>query len=220
MELNRMIDHTILKPEATEAAVRKIIEEAKQCNFFSVCINPCWVALAKAELAASEVSVCTVIGFPLGANTTEVKAYEAAQAIKNGADEVDMVLNIGALKSQHYDQVLKDIQGVVAAAKDQALVKVIIETALLTEAEKVKACELAKQAGADFVKTSTGFSNGGATVEDIRLMRATVGPEMGVKASGGIHNAAEAEAMVVAGATRIGTSAGVAIMSGTTGTGY
>jgi deoxyribose-phosphate aldolase len=220
MELNRLIDHTILKPEANETAVRKIIEEAKQYNFFSVCINPCWVALAKAELKETQVSVCTVIGFPLGANTSEVKAYEAADAIKNGADEVDMVLNIGALKSQQYEKVLADIQGVVAAAKDKALVKVIIETALLTDEEKVKACELAKQAGADFVKTSTGFSTGGATTADIRLMRAAVGPEMGVKASGGIHNEAEAKAMVEAGATRIGTSAGVAIMSGTSGESY
>jgi deoxyribose-phosphate aldolase len=220
MELNRLIDHTILKPEANETAVRKIIEEAKQYNFFSVCINPCWVALAKAELKETQVSVCTVIGFPLGANTSEVKAYEAADAIKNGADEVDMVLNIGALKSQQHEKVLADIQGVVAAAKDKALVKVIIETALLTDEEKVKACELAKQAGADFVKTSTGFSTGGATTADIRLMRAAVGPEMGVKASGGIHNEAEAKAMVEAGATRIGTSAGVAIMSGTSGESY
>jgi deoxyribose-phosphate aldolase len=220
MELNRLIDHTILKPEANETAVRKIIEEAKQYNFFSVCINPCWVALAKAELKETQVSVCTVIGFPLGANTSKVKAYEAADAIKNGADEVDMVLNIGALKSQQYEKVLADIQGVVAAAKDKALVKVIIETALLTDEEKVKACELAKQAGADFVKTSTGFSTGGATTADIRLMRAAVGPEMGVKASGGIHNEAEAKAMVEAGATRIGTSAGVAIMSGTSGESY
>lgn len=220
MELNRMIDHTILKPEATEEAVLKIIEEAKEYNFFSVCINPYWVALAKEKLADTTVSVCTVIGFPLGANTSEVKAYEAADAINNGANEVDMVINIGALKSQQYKKVLKDIQGVVEAAKGKALVKVIIETALLTEAEKIKACELAKEAGADFVKTSTGFSTGGATVADIRLMRATVGPEMGVKASGGIHNEAEAKAMIEAGATRIGTSAGVSIMSGTTGAGY
>ena len=220
MELNRMIDHTILKPEATEAAVQKIIDEAKEYNFFSVCINPCWVAFASEQLADTDVAVCTVIGFPLGANTPEVKAYEAADAIKNGANEVDMVINIGALKSQQYDYVRQDIQGIVDAAKGKALVKVIIETALLTDEEKVKACELAKEAGADFVKTSTGFSTGGAKVADIRLMRETVGPDMGVKASGGVHNAEEALAMIEAGATRIGASTGVAIVSGATGEGY
>ncbi|EIV0110621.1 deoxyribose-phosphate aldolase [Enterococcus faecalis] len=220
MELNRMIDHTILKPEATEAAVQKIIDEAKEYNFFSVCINPCWVAFASEQLADTDVAVCTVIGFPLGANTPEVKAYEAADAIKNGVNEVDMVINIGALKSQQYDYVRQDIQGVVDAAKGKALVKVIIETALLTDEEKVKACELAKEAGADFVKTSTGFSTGGAKVADIRLMRETVGPDMGVKASGGVHNAEEALAMIEAGATRIGASTGVAIVSGATGEGY
>lgn len=220
MELNRMIDHTILKPEATEAAVQKNIDEAKEYNFFSVCINPCWVAFASEQLADTDVAVCTVIGFPLGANTPEVKAYEAADAIKNGANEVDMVINIGALKSQQYDYVRQDIQGVVDAAKGKALVKVIIETALLTDEEKVKACELAKEAGADFVKTSTGFSTGGAKVADIRLMRETVGPDMGVKASGGVHNAEEALAMIEAGATRIGASTGVAIVSGATGEGY
>ena len=220
MELNRMIDHTILKPEATEAAVQKIIDEAKEYNFFSVCINPCWVAFASEQLADTDVAVCTVIGFPLGANTPEVKAYEAADAIKNGANEVDMVINIGALKSQQYDYVRQDIQGVVDAAKGKALVKVIIETALLTDEENVKACELAKEAGADFVKTSTGFSTGGAKVADIRLMRETVGPDMGVKASGGMHNAEEALAMIEAGATRIGASTGVAIVSGATGEGY
>ena len=215
-----MIDHTILKPEATEAAVQKIIDEAKEYNFFSVCINPCWVAFASEQLADTDVAVCTVIGFPLGANTPEVKAYEAADAIKNGANEVDMVINIGALKSQQYDYVRQDIQGVVDATKGKALVKVIIETALLTDEEKVKACELAKEAGADFVKTSTGFSTGGAKVADIRLMRETVGPDMGVKASGGVHNAEEALAMIEAGATRIGASTGVAIVSGATGEGY
>ena len=220
MELNRMIDHTILKPEATEAAVQKIIDEAKEYNFFSVCINPCWVAFASEQLANTDVAVCTVIGFPLGANTPEVKAYEAADAIKNGANEVDMVINIGALKSQQYDHVRQDIQGVVDAAKGKALVKVIIETALLTDEEKVKACELAKEASADFVKTSTGFSTGGAKVADIRLMRETVGPDMGVKASGGVHNAEEALSMIEAGATRIGASTGVAIVSGATGEGY
>lgn len=220
MELNQMIDHTILKANATEEDVLRIIEEAKENKFFSVCINPYWVALAKEQLAGTGVSVCTVIGFPLGANTSEVKAYEANDAINNGATEIDMVINVGALKSKQYKKVLKDIQGVVEAAKDRALVKVIIETALLTDEEKVKVCELAKEAGADFVKTSTGFSTGGATVADVKLMRETVGPDMGVKASGGIHNAEEARAMIEAGATRIGTSAGLAIMAGTTGTGY
>ncbi|WP_207696458.1 deoxyribose-phosphate aldolase [Enterococcus sp. DIV0212c] len=220
MELNQMIDHTILKADAQEEDILRIIEEAKKYEFFSVCINPCWVALAKEHLAGTSVDVCTVIGFPLGANTSEVKAYEATDAINNGATEVDMVINVGALKSKQYKKVLKDIQAVVDAAKGKALVKVIIETALLTDEEKIKVCELAKEAGADFVKTSTGFSTGGATVADVKLMRETVGPDMGVKASGGIHNEAEAKAMIDAGATRIGTSAGVAIMEGATGTGY
>lgn len=220
MELNRLIDHTILKADATEVDVLRIIEEAKEYSFYSVCINPTWVALAKEKLQGAPVAVCTVIGFPLGANTSEVKAYETTNAIQNGADEVDMVINIGALKSEHFNKVQKDIEAVVEAAKDRALVKVIIETALLEKDEIIKACELAKAAGADFVKTSTGFSTGGAKVEDVRLMRETVGPDMGVKASGGIHNEAEALAMVEAGATRIGTSAGVAIMAGQTGVGY
>lgn len=220
MELNQMIDHTILKADAKEEDVLRIIEEAKKYEFFSVCINPCWVALAKEHLAGTSVDVCTVIGFPLGANTSEVKAYEATDAINNGATEVDMVINVGALKSKQYKKVSKDIQAVVDAAKDKALVKVIIETALLTDEEKIKVCELAKEAGADFVKTSTGFSTGGATAADVKLMRETVGPDMGVKASGGIHNEAQAQAMIDAGATRIGTSAGVAIMEGATGAGY
>lgn len=198
----------------------KSLKKQRNIIFFSVCVNPFWVALAKEKLKDSSVAVCTVIGFPLGANTSEVKGYEAADAIANGAAEVDMVINIGALKSKQYKKVLRDIQAVVEAVKNKALVKVIIETALLTDEEKIKACELAKEAGADFVKTSTGFSTGGATVEDIKLMRATVGPDMGVKASGGIHNSEEALEMIEAGATRIGTSAGVSIMAGTTGTGY
>ena len=211
MELNRMIDHTILKADATEEDVLRIIEEAKTYHFYSVCINPTWVSLAAEKLQGEPTAVCTVIGFPLGANTS---------AIKNGADEVDMVINVGALKSKQYKKVQADIEAVVEAAKDKALVKVIIETALLDNEEIVKACELAKAAGADFVKTSTGFSTGGAVVEDVRLMRETVGPEMGVKASGGIHNEAEAAAMVEAGANRLGTSASVAIVTGSTGAGY
>lgn len=214
MELNRMIDHTILKPEATEAAVQKIIDEAKEYNFFSVCINPCWVAFASEQLADTDVAVCTVIGFPLGANTPEVKAYEAADAIKNGANEVDMVINIGALKSQQYDYVRQDIQGVVDAAKGKALVKVIIETALLTDEEKVKACELAVKAGTDYVKTSTGFGTGGSTPADIKLMRETVGENIGVKASGGVRTAEDAKAVIEAGASRIGASASIAIVTG------
>ncbi|EME7218706.1 deoxyribose-phosphate aldolase [Enterococcus sp. 3G1_DIV0629] len=220
MELNRMIDHTILKADASKEAVMQIIEEAKKYHFYSVCINPTWVALAKEQLQGEPVAVCTVIGFPLGANTSETKAFETTDAINNGADEVDMVINIGALKSKDDQKVQKDIEAVVEAAKDRALVKVIIETSLLDREEIIRACELAKAAGADFVKTSTGFSTGGAKVEDVRLMRETVGPEMGVKASGGIHNEEEAMAMIEAGATRIGTSAGVAIVSGSTGESY
>lgn len=220
MNLNRMMDHTILKPETTKEGVMKIINEAKEHHFYSVCVNPTWVALAAEELKTSPTAVCTVIGFPLGANTTATKAFEATDAIQNGADEIDMVINIGALKSGDNALVQKDIEGVVAAAKDRALVKVIIETALLTNDEIVRACELAKAAGADFVKTSTGFSTGGATVDDVRLMRATVGPEMGVKASGGIHDEAQARALIEAGASRLGTSASVAIISGSTGVGY
>ncbi|MGG5317605.1 deoxyribose-phosphate aldolase [Enterococcus sp. AZ072] len=220
MELNRMIDHTILKADATKDDVMKIIEEAKKYHFYSVCINPTWVSMAAKELKGAPVAVCTVIGFPLGANTSEVKAFEVKNAIENGADEVDMVINIGELKDGNYGKVQKDIEAVVNAAKDQALVKVIIETSLLDRDEKIKACELAKAAGADFVKTSTGFSTGGATIEDVKLMRETVGPEMGVKASGGIHNAKEAMAMIEAGATRLGASSGVAIMNGLSGTGY
>jgi deoxyribose-phosphate aldolase len=213
-ELNRMIDHTLLKPEATKAQIEKLCAEAKEYHFMSVCVNPTWVKYAAELLAGTDVKVCTVIGFPLGANTPAVKAFETAQAIQDGATEVDMVINIGALKSGMYDLVLDDIKAVVQAAQGKALTKVIIETCLLTDEEKVKACELAKEAGADFVKTSTGFSTGGATVADIALMRKTVGPEMGVKASGGVRDTATAKAMVEAGANRIGASASVAIVTG------
>jgi deoxyribose-phosphate aldolase len=214
----KMIDHTLLKPETTKEQIVKLCEEAKEHNFASVCVNPTWVATAAELLKGSDVKVCTVIGFPLGANTPEVKAFETKNAIENGATEVDMVINIGALKSGDDELVEKDIRAVVEAAKGKALVKVIIETCLLTEEEKVRACELAVKAGADFVKTSTGFSTGGATVEDIALMRKTVGPEIGVKASGGVRDAQTAQAMIEAGATRIGTSSGVAIVQGKTGT--
>ncbi|MCA9765499.1 MAG: deoxyribose-phosphate aldolase [Carnobacterium sp.] len=212
-KLANLIDHTALKPGVTKEEILKLTAEAKEYGFYSVCVNPTWVAEAAKQLKGSDVDVCTVIGFPLGANTTAVKVYETTDAIHNGATEVDMVINIGALKSKEDDQVLNDIQKVVEAAKGKALVKVIIETCLLTDEEKVRACELAVKAGTDYVKTSTGFSTGGATKEDIALMRKTVGENIGVKASGGIHSKADLEAMVKAGATRIGASAGVAIVS-------
>jgi len=215
----QLIDHTLLKADASKAEVMKLLEEAKQFKFASVCINPTWVKTAAEFLRDTpDVKVCTVIGFPLGATTAEVKAFETKNAIANGASEVDMVINIGALKDKQYDLVEKDIKAVVDAAKGKALTKVIIETSLLTEEEKVKACELAVKAGADFVKTSTGFSTGGATVEDVALMRKTVGPEIGVKASGGVRNLEDAEAMIKAGATRIGASSGVKIVNGETST--
>lgn len=212
-KIANLIDHTALKPGVTKEEILKLTAEAKEYGFYSVCVNPTWVAEAAKQLEGSDVDVCTVIGFPLGANTTEVKVFETTDAITNGATEVDMVINIGALKSKEDDQVLNDIQKVVEAAKGKALVKVIIETCLLTDEEKVRACELAVKAGTDYVKTSTGFSTGGATIEDIALMRKTVGEKIGVKASGGIHSKADVEAMVKAGATRIGASAGVAIVS-------
>ncbi|MDT2046500.1 deoxyribose-phosphate aldolase [Bacillus sp. 1780r2a1] len=214
-EITKMIDHTLLKANATEEQITVLAQEAKEYSFASVCVNPTWVKKA-AELLrdAQAVKVCTVIGFPLGANTPEVKAFETTNAIENGADEVDMVINIGALKDKNYELVERDIKAVVDAAKGKALVKVIIETCLLTDEEKVKACELSVKAGADFVKTSTGFSTGGATVEDIALMRKTVGPDLGVKASGGVRGLEDAKAMIEAGATRIGASSGVSIAKG------
>lgn len=218
MKLNKYIDHTLLKPEATKEQIEKIIEEAKEYDFASVCVNPTWVKLATEELSGSDVKVCTVIGFPLGATTPEVKAFETKNAIENGADEIDMVINIGALKSGNLDLLEKDIQAVVEASGEK-LVKVIIETCLLTDQEKVLACQISQKAGADFVKTSTGFSTGGATVEDVALMRQTVGPDMGVKASGGARSYDDAQAFIKAGATRIGASSGVAIMKGETASG-
>ncbi|WP_160725858.1 deoxyribose-phosphate aldolase [Bacillus sp. USDA818B3_A] len=211
----KIIDHTLLKADATREEIIKIIDEAKQYLFASVCVNPTWIKTA-AELLADtpEVKVCTVIGFPLGATTSETKAFETKNAIENGADEVDMVINIAALKDQNNELVEKDIRAVVEAAEGKALVKVIIETSLLTNEEKARACELAVKAGADFVKTSTGFSTGGATPEDIRLMRQTVGPNIGVKASGGVRSREDALAMIEAGATRIGASSGVSIAKG------
>jgi len=207
-----LVDHTLLKPEATEADIKKLCDEAAQFRFASVCVNPTWVRAAACHLRGTGVPVCTVIGFPLGATLPDVKAYEARRAICDGAHEVDMVINIGALKSVDDCAVEHDIRGVVEAAHESGvLCKVIIETALLTDDEKVRACLAAKRAGADFVKTSTGFAKGGATVADVALMRRTVGAEMGVKASGGVKGIGDARQMVEAGATRIGASVGVKI---------
>jgi len=213
-QLASMIDHTVLKPDAKEEDIRKLCEEAKEYGFATVCVNPCYVPMAKHLLQDSNVGITTVIGFPLGANTITTKTAEAEEAIENGATEVDMVINIGALKDKKYDYVRDEIKAVVHTVNKRAVVKVIIETSLLTDEEKEKACLLAKEAGADFVKTSTGFSGGGATKEDIELMRRTVGDVMGVKASGGVRTRQDAEALIKAGATRIGASASVAIMKG------
>ncbi|RIN26124.1 deoxyribose-phosphate aldolase [Staphylococcus succinus] len=213
MNYAKYIDHTLLKPEATRVQIDKIIEEAKDFNFKSICINPTHVKYAAELLGNSDVLVCTVIGFPLGATTTKSKVFEAEDAINNGASEVDMVINIGALKDGRYEEVQKDIEGVVAAANGKT-VKVIIETCLLTDDEKVKACELSKAAGADFVKTSTGFAGGGATPQDVKLMKDTIGDALEVKASGGVRNLEDFNNMIEAGATRIGASAGVQIIQG------
>lgn len=208
------IDHTLLKAETTREQIIKLCAEAAEFEFASVCVNPSWVETAAAELKDSKVKVCTVIGFPLGASTSETKAFETQDAISNGAGEIDMVINIGALKSGDSETVKKDIQAVVDAAKGKAIVKVIIETALLTDEEKVLASRLSKEAGADFVKTSTGFSTAGANAQDVKLMRETVGAELGVKASGGVRSLEDVQAMIDAGATRIGASSGVQIMQG------
>jgi deoxyribose-phosphate aldolase len=213
-----MIDHTLLKPEATRQQIESLCQEAKEYKFASVCVNPTWVGTAKELLQGSGVMVCTVIGFPLGATTSETKAFETKNAIENGAEEVDMVINIGALKDHNDELVEKDIRAVVEAAKGKAHTKVIIETSLLTNEEKIRACELAVKAGADFVKTSTGFSTGGATAEDIALMRKTVGPDLGVKASGGVRSTEDVQKMIEAGATRIGASSSIAIVNGKTAT--
>ena len=213
-DLARMIDHTSLKPEVTEKDIDVLCKEALEYNFASVCVNPAMVAKAASMLKDSDVKVCTVIGFPLGATTTEVKAFETEDVIKKGATEVDMVINVGKLKEGNLEYVKKDIEAVVNAAKGKALTKVIIETCLLTDEEKVTACKLSKEAGADFVKTSTGFSTGGATAADIKLMRETVGPDLGVKASGGVRSLEDAMTMIENGATRIGASASIAICEG------
>lgn len=216
--LAKMIDHTQLKPDTPKDKITQICQEAKEQNFASVCVNPHWVSYCAELLEGTDVKVCTVIGFPLGATTKETKAFETKQAIEKGATEVDMVINIGELKSGNKELVQQDIEAVVREAEGKAIVKVIIETSLLTEDEKVTASELAKAAGADFVKTSTGFSGGGATVEDISLMRKTVGPDIGVKASGGVRDYEGAKAMIEAGATRIGASSGISIVNGGQGT--
>lgn len=213
MNVAKYIDHTLLKPDSTREQIDKILEEAKKYQFKSVCINPTHVSYASQQLLDTDVLVCTVIGFPLGATTTDVKVFETENAIKNGASEIDMVINIGALKDQRYDEVQKDIEGVIAAANGKT-VKVIIETVFLTDEEKVKACELAEKAGATFVKTSTGFAGGGATPEDVKLMKDTVGNRLEVKASGGVRSLEDFEKMIEAGATRIGASAGVQIIEG------
>lgn len=214
VNLAKYIDHTLLKADASKEQIIKLCAEAREYKFASVCVNPGYVPLASKELSGSGVKTCCVIGFPLGATSTEAKVQETIDSIRNGADEVDMVIHIGAVKSGNWVYVKKDIEEVVIAARGKALVKVIIETCLLTDEEKVKVCAISKMAGADFVKTSTGFSTGGATVEDVKLMRQTVGPDMGVKASGGVRDYKTAMAMIEAGANRIGTSNGITIVKG------
>lgn len=214
-ELARLIDHTQLKPDATPADIERACEEALEHRFASVCVNPSYVPMVAAKLEGSQVKACTVVGFPLGATTTTAKVCEAEQGLRDGATELDMVLLIGALKAGEHDQVQADIAAVAEVCHDKGgLLKVILETALLTDDEKVTACKLAQTAGADFVKTSTGFASHGATVADVRLMRSTVAPQMGVKAAGGIHSYEEAMDLIEAGATRIGASAGVQIIGG------
>ena len=213
MNLAKYIDHTLLKPQASEAEIAKLCQEAKQYGFFIVCVNPYWVSFCKEQLKDSDVKVCTVIGFPLGATPTEVKVFEAKKALADGAGELDMVVNIGAIKSNDWDTVFADIQAVRNAGNNFTL-KVIIETSVLTDEEKVKVCQLAEKAGADFVKTSTGFTGGGATAADVALMRKTVSEKVQVKASGGVRTREDFDAMVAAGATRIGASAGVKIIEG------
>ena len=212
-EMAKYLDDTLLKADATPEQIVKICEEAKTYGCASVCVNSSYVPLVAKELSGSEVKTCCVIGFPLGACTSESKAAETADSIGKGANEVDMVIQIGRAKAGEWDYVKSDIEAVVKAAAGKAIVKVIIETCLLTDEEKIKACQIAKEAGADFVKTSTGFSTGGATVEDIRLMRETVGKDMGVKASGGVRDFEKVQAMIDAGATRIGTSSAAGILN-------
>ncbi|KAB3538606.1 deoxyribose-phosphate aldolase [Alkaliphilus pronyensis] len=214
MNIGKYIDHTVLKPDVKKEEILQYCNDAKAYGFFSVCVNAANVGIVADNLRSSDIKVTAVVGFPLGATTSEVKAYETKEAISNGANEIDMVINIGALKDKDYGYVQRDIEAVVNAANGSAIVKVIIETALLTDEEKIIACQLAKKAGADFVKTSTGFSTGGATVEDVRLMKDTVGAEMEVKASGGIRDYKTAISMIKAGASRLGCSASVNIVKG------
>lgn len=222
MNLARYIDHTILKPDALEADILKVCDEAKTHGFFSVCVNPYYVPMVANALEGTDVKVTSVIGFPLGANTSKMKAMEANQAILDGAHEIDMVINVSALKDKRYTFVESDIKAVVDAIDGRAILKVILETCLLTDEEKVKACELSKSAGAQFVKTSTGFSTGGATVHDVKLMKATVGDALEVKASGAVRDYETAMKVIEAGATRIGASASVSIVTGSkdSGSGY
>lgn len=213
MKINKFIDHTVLYADADLGKVEKLCNEAKEYDFASVCVNSCWVKKCAELLMGTDVNVCTVVGFPLGAMSSDAKAFEAKRAIEDGATEIDMVLNVGYIKSGMLKEAEEDIRTVKNAC-GKVLLKVILETCLLTDEEKVTACKLAESAGADYVKTSTGFSKGGATVEDVKLMRATVGDRLGVKASGGIRDAATAEAMIKAGASRLGCSSGIAIMNG------
>jgi deoxyribose-phosphate aldolase len=219
-QIAAMIDHTLLKADGTQQDIIKLCMEAKQYNFATVCVNPYWVQLAVQELKDSKVGITTVIGFPLGSSTSLVKSTEASDSIRNGATEIDMVLNVGALKSGDFDAVERDIEGVVLACKGKAIVKVIIETCYLTDDEKKRAAEMCKSAGADFVKTSTGFGPSGATLKDIQLIRQTVGNEMGIKASGGVRDLPFAIQLIEAGATRLGTSSGIALVTGGIGNGY
>jgi deoxyribose-phosphate aldolase len=212
--ISRYIDHTALKPELTKLEIENLCLEAKEYQFAAVCVNPSWVSLSSSLLKGTSVAIATVIGFPLGSTTTKTKVYEAREAVTNGANEIDMVIHIGKLKDRNIEYIENDIREVVDAVRDEAIVKVIIETALLTNEEKIVACEAATRAGAHFVKTSTGFSSGGALVEDVTLMRATVGPSIGVKASGGVRDYETARKMIEAGASRIGTSSGVSIVNG------
>ncbi|MBO1307652.1 deoxyribose-phosphate aldolase [Enterococcus sp. 669A] len=215
MEVSKYIDHTLLKADSTKVQIEQLCQEASEYGFKSVCVNPYWVSTANELLKDTDVLVCTVIGFPLGASTKEAKVFEAEDALAKGADELDMVINIGALKDKNDEYVKNEIKALADTAhKAEKILKVIIETSLLTEEEKVRVSHLSLEAGADFVKTSTGFSTGGATVTDVALMRKTVGPDMGVKASGGVKSAETAQQMIEAGATRLGTSSGIEIMSG------
>ncbi|HEY8892871.1 MAG TPA: deoxyribose-phosphate aldolase [Clostridium sp.] len=215
MKIEQYIDHTLLKQQASEEDIIKVCDEAKEYGFASVCANAYYAPLVSKQLEGTNVKTCIVVGFPLGATTKEVKAFEAKQAIDNGAQEIDMVVNVGAIKSKKFDTIKDEIKAVVDVARGKAIVKVIIETCLLTDAEKVLVCKIAKEANANFVKTSTGFSTGGATVHDVKLMRETVGPDMGVKASGAVRTAEDARVVIESGASRIGASSSIAIVKGT-----